>query len=669
MVSALVLGRSGAADLREAPGAIPSSPNVTPTSVQCAPALPRRCEKSATGIRLFTVRRRMPVVGERLFRFLFKYPPLVFQQGDFTWGVSRPCSSSSCSRRARSRRALLTYRRVSTLERRRDRAILVALRVALLALLRLLPAPPDADPQGGGAAAEFPRRAARRFAQHDDRRSRRPAAQRRSCSSSSPARTARCSTRCRSASCSASSASPRRPTASTPPADLKFDGTATRLGPALDRARDELVGPAARRPRDGDRRRRHLRRRARRVAGEPEGALDSGVHGRRRPGALRARHPGHARRNAARRAEGHRRSSSTSCSRRPAIGGQTVPLNVEDDGRIVEHAGGDAAARRRVGHGARCASPRTKPGRAHVPVPACPSQAGEQVTQNNARDALVEVARPPREGPLLRRRAAVRDEVHPPRRRRTTRTSQVVDPAAHGREQVPTGVDVDNADELVGGFPKTREELFAYRAIILGSVEAASFTPEQLRMLADFVSKRGGGLLMLGGRRSFAEGGWGGTPVAEVLPVVLDATADAATTYFSRRSRRSRRAPARVYPGHPDRRRREGVDREVGRHAAGHERQPDSRGEAGRDGAADRHRQPQAGADRPRVSALRPRQGARDADSGLLALADGSRRCRSPTRRTRCSGGGWCAGWSTACRTGQRDDDRTIASSRASRSS
>jgi hypothetical protein len=39
--------------------------------------------------------------------------------------------------------------------------------------------------------------------------------------------------------------------------------------------------------------------------------------------------------------------------------------------------------------------------------------------------------------------------------------------------------------------------------------------------MADFVNKRGGGLLMLGGRRSFAEGGWGGTPVGEVLPVVM----------------------------------------------------------------------------------------------------------------------------------------------------
>jgi uncharacterized membrane protein len=87
---------------------------------------------------------------------------------------------------------------------------------------------------------------------------------------------------------------------------------------------------------------------------------------------------------------------------------------------------------------------------------------------------------------------------------------------------------------VVGGFPKTREELFAYRGLILGSVEAASFTPDQLRMIADFVNKRGGSLLMLGGRRSFAEGGWAGTPVGEVLPVVLENdTGRKGAEYFS----------------------------------------------------------------------------------------------------------------------------------------
>jgi hypothetical protein len=76
--------------------------------------------------------------------------------------------------------------------------------------------------------------------------------------------------------------------------------------------------------------------------------------------------------------------------------------------------------------------------------------------------------------------------------------------------------------DLVTGFPATREELFSYRAVVLGSVEASAFTPDQLRMLADFVGERGGGLLLLGGRRALAEGGYAGTALADVIPVVLE---------------------------------------------------------------------------------------------------------------------------------------------------
>jgi uncharacterized membrane protein len=80
---------------------------------------------------------------------------------------------------------------------------------------------------------------------------------------------------------------------------------------------------------------------------------------------------------------------------------------------------------------------------------------------------------------------------------------------------------VDDSLELAAGFPKTREELFAYRAVVLGSIEASAFTLDQLRMLADFVSERGGGLIALGGRLSFGEGGYRGTPLADVLPVEI----------------------------------------------------------------------------------------------------------------------------------------------------
>ena len=41
-------------------------------------------------------------------------------------------------------------------------------------------------------------------------------------------------------------------------------------------------------------------------------------------------------------------------------------------------------------------------------------------------------------------------------------------------------------------------------------------------MISEFVERRGGGLLMLGGPRSFAEGGYAGTPVADALPVTLE---------------------------------------------------------------------------------------------------------------------------------------------------
>lgn len=76
--------------------------------------------------------------------------------------------------------------------------------------------------------------------------------------------------------------------------------------------------------------------------------------------------------------------------------------------------------------------------------------------------------------------------------------------------------------ELLTGFPTTREELFGYRAIIVGSIEASFFSGDQLRMLADFVNVRGGGLLALGGRSALTEGGYRGTPVADVLPIALD---------------------------------------------------------------------------------------------------------------------------------------------------
>ena len=79
-----------------------------------------------------------------------------------------------------------------------------------------------------------------------------------------------------------------------------------------------------------------------------------------------------------------------------------------------------------------------------------------------------------------------------------------------------------DADELRGGFPATADELFAYHAVVLDDIEAEFFTQDQKELLAEFVSRRGGGLLMLGGRSSLAGGGYARTPIGDLLPVYLD---------------------------------------------------------------------------------------------------------------------------------------------------
>jgi uncharacterized membrane protein len=75
--------------------------------------------------------------------------------------------------------------------------------------------------------------------------------------------------------------------------------------------------------------------------------------------------------------------------------------------------------------------------------------------------------------------------------------------------------------ELEQGFPSTAEELFAYRGLILGSAEVSYFTPAQQELIRQFVDRRGGGLLLLGGRAALADGGYGSSPLADLLPVVL----------------------------------------------------------------------------------------------------------------------------------------------------
>jgi len=80
---------------------------------------------------------------------------------------------------------------------------------------------------------------------------------------------------------------------------------------------------------------------------------------------------------------------------------------------------------------------------------------------------------------------------------------------------------IADPSELADGFPAKAEDLFKYQAIIIGSVEAGYFTPAQQELLREFVDKRGGGVLFLGGRFALSEGGWGSSGAADLLPTFL----------------------------------------------------------------------------------------------------------------------------------------------------
>jgi uncharacterized membrane protein len=80
---------------------------------------------------------------------------------------------------------------------------------------------------------------------------------------------------------------------------------------------------------------------------------------------------------------------------------------------------------------------------------------------------------------------------------------------------------IDDPKELAEGFPTNTDDLFGYQAIIIGSVEAGYFTPVQKDLIRQFVDRRGGGLLLLGGRFALGDGGWGASELADLLPVNL----------------------------------------------------------------------------------------------------------------------------------------------------
>jgi uncharacterized membrane protein len=462
-----------------------------------------------------------PSVFESLFQFLFEYRPIVFQQGEFRLIPSTGAYAAATLACGAIVFTALGYSRPGRRGRFRDRAILAALRTATIAvvlfcLFRPVLVVKAAVPQQNFVAVVMDDSRSMQIADWGTQ----PRAEfvRRELGAANAGLVKALGDKFVMRPFRFSSAASRAASG----ADLSFAGSTTRIGAALDGVRQELAGlPLAAIVLVSD------------GADTTDAALSEALLALKAD-AVPVFTVGVGSERPSRDVQIDRVSTPRSALKGASLvtdavitqtgyAGQTVMLDVEDDGRIVGSqevklpADGEPAAVR-VRFTASEAGPRLFRFRI-APRP------GEQVTQNNAREALIEVSgarekilyfegEPRFEMKFIRRAVADDHNLQVVALQRTADNKYL-------------RLDVDDPEHLLGGFPKTREELFAYSGLILGSIEAGAFTGDQLRMIADFVEKRGGGLLMLGGPRAFAEGGYAGTPVGDVLPVVLERPARA----------------------------------------------------------------------------------------------------------------------------------------------
>jgi len=461
-------------------------------------------------------------VLEALFPFLFKYPRLVFEQGDFVFGATRSMSLTALGAGAATVVALWTYRSLRQLAGF-ERVLLITLRTALMAVLLFALLRPTlllsvAVPQQNFVGVLLDDSVSMQIADEDgaprsqflvDQFGRPDSPVLGDLSSRFALRVFRFS-----------SAANRIQATS----DLTFGGTVTRLGDALDQARDELSGlPLAGlvMVTDGsDNAETLIDPSLARLESEGVPVFTVGVGRDRLTDDVQL--------------------SRVEMPRRVLIGtslvvdvlvsqtgyaGREASIVVEDAGRIVTTQGfmlppdGESTTvhvrLKPVDTGARLFRFRIPP------------LDGEAVPQNNQRDVLADVhdtrqkilyvEGEPRFEPKFVGLATEDDPTVQVVLLQRTAEATVNAPTKYYRRNV------DSPEELVDGFPQTREDLYEYRGIILGSMEASAFSAEQLRMLEDFVDVRGGGLLALGGHLALAEGGWGGTALANTLPVALAA--------------------------------------------------------------------------------------------------------------------------------------------------
>ncbi len=86
------------------------------------------------------------------------------------------------------------------------------------------------------------------------------------------------------------------------------------------------------------------------------------------------------------------------------------------------------------------------------------------------------------------------------------------------------GITKDDKGPFLERFPRTKEELLKYDLVILGDVDPNGLSQAQTGWIGEFVSKFGGGLLVISGKK-YGPGAWANTPIGKMLPVEFDSMA------------------------------------------------------------------------------------------------------------------------------------------------
>lgn len=204
-------------------------------------------------------------------------------------------------------------------------------------------------------------------------------------------------------------------------------------------------------------------------------------------------------------------------------GSAPIELRLLENGRAIDHRTVKPAADGTpISETFRVAPNRDQPTVYTVEIP---SAADEPVAENNARSTLVPAAGRPRRVLLVQ--GAPGFEHSFLRRAWSSDRGLEIDAVVRkgrddsGAETFYVQAPQSRANALLGGYPNTREALFAYDAIVLANVDPDLLTSAQLALTRAFVGERGGGLLVLGAR-GFQRQGLSDTPLEDVLP--LDVT-------------------------------------------------------------------------------------------------------------------------------------------------